>query len=75
MCDAHLIHRFFEEAKEFVSGPIAMPFWHFIPEWNDPGIVGPEHGYKIIKHDKKYVTTGLQQGWVSFYLLQQGEMP
>lgn len=67
-----LIHRFFEQARQRVerNGRIAMPYFHLAGEANDPGIQGPRHGYRVVTHEQRDIREGLQQGLVSFYVLE-----
>jgi release factor glutamine methyltransferase len=64
-----LIHRFFEDVKEFLKKDtvIVMPYFHVAGPVNDPAIQAPKHGYEVKEKYSMKVTTGLQKGLVSIY--------
>jgi len=67
-----LIHRFFEDAKRYLSdeGVIVMPYFHVAGPINDPMVQAPEHGYKVIERMSVDVKSGLQIGRASVYELR-----
>ena len=66
-----LIHRFLEDAKNFLlpEGKIIMPYFHLAGPINDPGVQAPRHGYSVDRRWHMQVTTGLQKGWHSIYVI------
>lgn len=68
-----LIHRFFEEAKDYLTpgGVIVMPYFHLAGPVNDPGVQAPEHDYDVFERMSLDVKSGLQQGRISIYELRQ----
>lgn len=66
-----LIHRFLDDAKNFLlpSGKIAMPYYHLAGTINDPGVQAIKHGYTIDKRWHMSITTGIQRGLHSIYVL------
>lgn len=66
-----LIHRFLSDAKKFLSpgGKIIMPYYHLAGTINDPGIQAIKHSYIIDRRWHMNITTGVQSGLHSIYVL------
>jgi methylase of polypeptide subunit release factors len=64
-----LIHRFFEDAKQYLApeGVIVMPYFHAAGPENDPLVQAPQHGYEVVERLAVDIKTGLQQGMSSVY--------
>lgn len=67
-----LIHRFLVEAKKFLrpKGVIVMPYYLIAGPANHPGIQAKKHGYMVTEAFSMNVTTGIQRGPVSIFVLQ-----
>ncbi len=65
-----LIDRFLTDAKEYVTGPILMPFLELAGSRNNPLIRGPRHGYAVKTVTNITIRRGLQKGRFMVYELR-----
>ena len=66
-----LLPRFFEKARLFLQpgGHLLLMGWKFAGERNDPALIGPNFGFKVLQTELYFDWNGVQQGEFHIVLL------